>query len=182
MFKLDPILMPADAVLAMTFLNPEGIGGVVNVCRDPDLIIAPEGHPYIYRWHLVPRNRKANLYFHIQVADDPERPLHDHPWDNMSVILAGGYTEIIERNPPHGTQEVIQRRKGDVIFRQGEEAHRLLLPPQFTYAMTVFSTGNHRRKWGFWSMAKDGTQTWIDQARVIENRADGTSVYTGAKQ
>jgi hypothetical protein len=42
-------------------------------------VIAPDGQPYLYRWHVIERNPEANTYFHIQVDDDPERPLHDHP-------------------------------------------------------------------------------------------------------
>lgn len=117
-----------------------------------DLVIAPDGEtPYIYRWHIVPRNPNANVYFHVQVADDPERPLHDHPWNNMSVILAGGYHEILNANPPWPAHEqVFRREKGDVIFRSAYTAHRLMMPKDVKYTMTQFSTGPKIRQWGFW--------------------------------
>jgi hypothetical protein len=71
------------------------MGSIIgNPLRYPDLVIAPDGKPYLYRWHVFPQNAAAGVYFHIQVQSDPERPLHDHPWDNTSVILSGGYDEL----------------------------------------------------------------------------------------
>jgi len=71
-----------------------------SLYRPPDLVIAPKGYgEYLFRWYVIPRNREANVYFHIQTQSDPERPLHDHPWDNTSVILSGGYDEIIDTEP-----------------------------------------------------------------------------------
>jgi hypothetical protein len=118
--------------------------------REPNLVIAPDGEPYLYRWFMVPHNKKANVYFHVQVGDDPERPLHDHPWDNFSVILAGGYDEIIQPLPPDGTVRTIRREPGNVIFRTAYCAHRLLLPTGRKYTMSLFSTGPTIKAWGFW--------------------------------
>lgn len=149
---------------------------ILGEIRDPDLTIAPDGEPYLYRWHVVPRNEKANVYFHIQVADDPERPLHDHPWDNTSVILAGGYIELFggpwTEYAPEWSVDTRKLREGDVIHRKAEEAHRILLASDLGYTMTLFSTGPKRRRWGFWF--PDG---WCDQAEVIVNLPDGRSIF-----
>ena len=147
---------------------------ILDGLRQPDLMIAPDGDPYLYRWHVIPRNQRANVYFHIQVADDPERPLHDHPWDNTSVILAGGYDELVAHPifPEQVTPKVRKVREGDVVHRKAEEAHRLLLASDLGYTMTLFSTGPKRRRWGFWF--PDG---WHDQAEVIENLPDGRSIF-----
>ena len=122
--------------------------------KKPDLVIGPDGsNPYLYRWYLIPRNEKANVYFHIQVARDPERPLHDHPWDNTSVILSGGYDEVYNVFPEDrlGTfQRTREVRSGETIHRRATEAHRLILPPDIPYTMTIFSTGPKVRDWGFW--------------------------------
>ncbi len=121
--------------------------------REPDLIIAPDGNPYLYRWHVTPPKGPANVYFHIQVADDPKRPLHDHPWDNTSVILAGGYKETIswsEGEPTPGTTYVAIRHPKDVIHRRARQAHRLELPYGIPYTMTLFMTGPKIHDWGFW--------------------------------
>lgn len=136
----------SDKLIADEILGGNG------VWPKPDLVIAPDNAPYIYRWHVIPRNQRANVYFHIQVADDPERPLHDHPWDNMSVILAGGYDEHWNPTPRWGHADLILRkwRKDDTVHRRAGEAHHLYLPKEFPYAMTLFSTGPVIRDWGFW--------------------------------
>jgi len=147
--------------------------------RDPDLTI---GEPaYLHRWHLVPRNKKANVYLHIQVASDPDRPLHDHPWDNTSVIVSGGYDELIMDLPwPGGYVKTIKRKSGAVVHRQAEQPHRLILPAGTPYTITIFSTGPVVRSWGFWCDVKSRI-TWIDHESCIGQDTNGHSVWTGPK-
>lgn len=163
----------ADEWLARGILGqPEDCGH--EKLREPDLVIAPDGNPYLYRWHLTPRNSQANVYFHIQIADDPERPLHDHPWDNFSVVLSGGYDEIWNPSPERENvnDEFVRKfRKGDTVSRRANEAHRLLLPPGVEYSMTLFSTGPKVRDWGFWYPG--GWKDYRDVTRMI----DGMSVH-----
>ena len=135
--------------------------------RPPDLVIAPNGKPYLYRWHIYLCNKVgANSYLHIQVANNPICPLHDHPWDNMSVILSGGYTEHLCDLGYFHTHKVHRRRVGSVVFRRAEQPHRLLLLEGIPYTMTLFSTGPKIRRWGFWY--PDG---WVDADKVC--RVDG---------
>lgn len=157
-----------DEMLAREILGL-GEDGCHTDLRKPDLVIAPDGQPYIFRWHLTPRSKLANVYFHIQVANDPERPLHDHPWDNTSVILSGGYDEIWNPNPPLGRQTTREFRTGDVIFRFAHAAHRIILPPGIEYAMTLFSTGPKVREWGFWY--PDGWRSHAAVTRLIGNKS-----------
>ncbi len=142
MMDFDPsIISLSDFAIALKILG---------CMRDPDLTITPDGKPYIYRWHLV-KGRECNVYFHIQVADDPRAELHDHPWDNTSVILAGGYTELLNQYPDGdpGFAETFIRKPGDVIFRCAYWSHRLLMADH-PYTMTLFSTGPKVRDWGYW--------------------------------
>lgn len=172
------LLEPQDEALARTILTRRGDIYCDSLTRllNPDLVIAPDGYPYLYRWHLIPRNDFANAYFHIQVASDPERPLHDHPYDNQSVILSGGYVEVMRepaklpRYPDHHATIAYERRPGDVVHRHAEQAHRLILPPHVPYTMTLFTTGPRRRDWGFY--APGG---WTSHEDIIETR-DGMSV------
>jgi hypothetical protein len=126
--------------------------------REPDLVIAPDGNPYLYRWHLQSGDKGPGMYFHVQVASDPERPLHTHPWDNMSVILAGAYLEELQHAPPSSIKLTLPRLKGDVIFRLATEAHRLVLPGGVPYTMTQFAFGPKINHWGFWY--SDGFRRW----------------------
>ena len=137
------------------------------------LIVAPDGEPYLYRWYVIPNNDRGNVMLHIQVKSDPERPLHDHPWDNQSVILSGGYDEIYDPMPwlPQKIPYSREMRQGNVVTRKAEEAHRLILPPDIPYTMTLFTTGPKRRAWGFWY--PDG---WHDAKRHVADR-DGKSVH-----
>lgn len=118
--------------------------------RAPDLVIAPGGVPYLYRWHLVPRNDQANVYLHIQVADDAGRDLHDHPYDNQSVIIAGGYRETWSLNGS-GVARDDERVPGDVIHRSAATAHRLQMLVGVPYTITIFTTGPRVRDWGFYT-------------------------------
>jgi len=160
------ILTPEDTSILLRM-----IGG-----RDPDLVIAEEdGNPYLYRWHVIPRNSACAVYAHVQVASDPARPLHDHPWDNTSVILAGAYFEPMNMYPADPTFKAIvyKRLKGDVIKRSAHYAHRLILPENVPYAMTLFTTGPKKQPWGFWY---EGKKLPVDE---VTEYIDGISYWRG---
>lgn len=146
----------------------------------PDIVLAPDGRPYLNRWHLAYDNAKGNQFFHIQVASDPERPLHDHPWENRSLILCGGYDELWDEHPWFGEEwneepanrlpKLLHVRAGDEVGRAATVAHRLILPADIPYTMTIFVTGPKVREWGFWY--PDG---WHHNKRHVDDRKDGVS-------
>jgi hypothetical protein len=133
------------------------------------MVLAPLGKPYLFRWRMTPKGIGANVFLHLQVASDPERPLHDHPWDNQSVILVGGYDEEIhadKRNGPewdYGARRTL--RKGSVVHRQAAEAHRLILPPEIPYTLSLFTTGPKIREWGFYM-----PEGWTNADEVFKTR------------
>ena len=174
------ILRPEDLQIAYQYVSGmkevPGVGYFEKI-ELPDLVLAPDGKPYIYRWYVVPKNETGNVYFHVQVASDPLRPLHDHPWDNTSTILAGGYDEIyrpLDWEGSPGREETRRLFKGQVVHRVAEEPHRIILPAGVPYTMSLFTTGPKRREWGFhmdggWRSWKDctvetpdGRSTWKD--------------------
>lgn len=143
----------------------------------PDLIITTDDNvPYLYRWFVIPRiegdTTGGQIYFHIQTSGDPERPLHDHPWHNMSVILSGGYDEIIQPEPPSGECKIIERRKGQTVFRMAQLPHRLILPEGIPYTMTQFTTGPKLRTWGFWIGPR-----WFPYWQCVRDAGGGKSVF-----
>lgn len=150
---------------------------ILKQWREPDLDIEPDGTPYLYRWYLIPRREVGgNVYLHLQVASDPERPLHDHPWDNQSVILSGGYIERQVKAMPGGKIEEPRRHVGQTIQRKAEEAHRLILPADVPYTLTIFTTGPVRRDWGFWFNDYRGYPVWASHEECIVE-AEGRSVF-----
>src|SRR6185436_5414494 len=91
--------------------------------RPPDFVIGGRADPYLLRWHIIPRNRRFNVYMHQLRRSDDDRALHDHPWPNVSLVLRGHYVEhTIAAGGVHWRAE---RRPGDVVFRLPWAAHRL---------------------------------------------------------
>jgi hypothetical protein len=107
--------------------------------RRPDFVI---GQPaYLRRWWIIPRNEMSNVYLHEILRDDDDRALHDHPWPNTSLLIAGGYRE-------HTPDGVFERAAGDVVVREATALHRLELVGGAP-AISLFMTGPKVREWGF---------------------------------
>lgn len=106
--------------------------------REPDFVI---GGDYMRRWYIIPRNESMNLYLHETLRSD-EDVMHDHPWDNTSFVLSGGY---IEHTSLGGR---VIRMPGDVISRKATDAHRLELVGGYP-SISLFLTGPKVREWGF---------------------------------
>lgn len=122
----------------------------VMTSRPPDFTI---GGDYMQRWFVIPRNDGPNVYLHRTLRSDDDRALHDHPWDNTSYVLQGGYREITPEHP-----EGVIRRPGDIVVRQATSRHRLVLIPG-QVNVSLFVTGPKVRDWGFWC-GPDG-QTFV---------------------
>ena len=123
--------------------------------RRPDFQIGPLGDPYLQRWYIIPRNRVFCVYLHRMLHDDDGRALHDHPGANVSVILRGGYDEVMfEWSPDEGyplpSTIVRWRRPGRVVFRWARTAHRLALPAGVSESWSLFIMFPKLRDWGFW--------------------------------
>ena len=93
------------------------------------------------RWHLVPQNDWFGVYLHRFLRDDDDRALHDHPWQFISILLAGGYTEHTDNGP-------IERKAFSIAFRGAEHKHRIELSTKPCW--TIIIRGSRVREWGFW--------------------------------
>lgn len=123
---------------------------ILNGHRGPDKIIQQDNKPYIARWHIV-KTEIANVWFHIQVASDPSLRLHTHPWKNTSVYLAGIVQEVLcacAAEPNDLNTKTIRRQPGDVVHREPDWSHTLIL--ETPYVMTLFMTGPATHKRGHW--------------------------------
>jgi hypothetical protein len=133
--------------------------------RSPDFIIGGADRPYIRRWWVLPRNRVFNVYLHQILRDDDDRALHDHPWWNGSIVLSGGYFEVM---PALGPEEVALtytawRSTGSVVLRRARAAHRLMLKDGRP-CWSLFITGPKLRTWGFW--CPHGWRRWTEFVAV----------------
>lgn len=120
----------------------------VLLSGEPHFYIGGRDDPYMLRWYLIPRNRWLNLYLHKFMRDDDDRALHDHPWNFVSIMLWGQYTEITAM----GTAGKV-RGFPDVAFRSAEHRHRVVLDErngQPVPCWTLVFTGPKVREWGFW--------------------------------
>lgn len=117
--------------------------------RPPDFVI---GDNYLRRWWVIPRNKEQNIYLHEILHSDDDRAMHDHPWENRTYVIRGGYLE----HTPHG---VYERRAGETIVRPATALHRLEVLPGVP-AITLFFTGPVVREWGF--ACPQGWRRWQD--------------------
>lgn len=128
----------------------------------PHFTIGDADDPYMFRWYLIPRNRHLNVYLHKFMRDDDDRALHDHPWWFISLILKGGYFEIIPAKDGHGNT-VIGRGFGSIAYRPATHRHRVVLPAptgKKRPCWTIIITGRNSRTWGFW--CQKGFVPWYD--------------------
>lgn len=135
----------------------------VRLCQ-PSALVKDDDGPIMYRWHIVPRNDFGGVYLHIQVRSDSiTRGPHDHEYDSFSNTLAGRYTdqEWARNEQPHPYPLMPVRHNdygiGDIVQRRAAQLHRVVLPDDVPYSMTLFCHGPRIRKWGFAN--PDGT--WV---------------------
>lgn len=168
--------------------------------RPADFNIGPIDDIYLRRWYVIPRNRFFNIYLHQALRSDDDRALHDHPWWNLSIVLKGGYWEIMPMyrplypdlaidvmlGAPAAPYQRIWRRPGAFIFRRPTDAHRLELSwryntniPHRQYPIAIpswslFITGPKLRTWGFWC-----AKGWVEWEKFVKVVPGGNEVGAG---
>lgn len=102
--------------------------------------------PYLTRITLLktPWGCLKLHWFHR--GDEAEH--HDHPWDFLSLILWGGYTEETPCKCGSGVRRV-RYRPGALLRRPAEWAHAVRLEPG-RKALTLVWMNRPRRDWGFY--------------------------------
>lgn len=140
--------------------------------RTPYFDLEHEGSLYMQRWWIrQPPGHGAHastyekqksgigIRIHRTVRSDRGRDLHDHPWANISIVLRGGYWEIL---PIYQGQDAyfdahaykrVWRGPGSIIFRSARTRHRLEIPEYMNgkpgEAWSLFIMGPWQRDWGF---------------------------------
>lgn len=124
------------------------------------IIYREDGKPYLIRYSLFSCHWFAVKIHHIMLSDYD--CLHDHPWNFISIILKGGYTEIRKRFVAGWKEDDFGNgnlfighenystlyKPGSVLYRKATDAHALYLPEGKT-AWTFVITFKKTRPWGF---------------------------------
>lgn len=113
---------------------------------------------YMERYWLYPFSvdNPVNVRIHHILRSDDDRHLHDHPWPSTSVVLKGGYWEILpadqEQHPRLDSTDFLHiwRGPGSVVTRKATDRHLLELPEGQT-AWSMFIMGPVEQKWGFYT-------------------------------
>ena len=84
----------------------------------PMKTIEINGEPYLERY-FVCKIDGVQTWLHRFLRNDEENHLHSHPWDAVSEILAGSYTEALE----NGTAT---HKAGDINEIKKEKLHRII--------------------------------------------------------
>ncbi len=117
---------------------------------------------YLRRWFIF-RSKYFNIYLHHIARPDEDPDPHDHPWNFLSVLLRGGYTEAqykmgILNLPPSPLTNVTScyrrlylgtttRSCPSIGYRKAETVHQIETVKPNTW--TLVFTGRDRRDWGF---------------------------------
>lgn len=134
--------------------------------RKPDQVIGGSDRPYMLRWYVIPRNRLLNIYVHHFLRSDDDRALHDHPWANCSVLLAGTYTEHTISAGGINKRQVLAAPCARIRW-SGKFAHRIELHKGSCW--TLFITGPRYRTWGFHCPSEG----WIPWKRFVDSTDTG---------
>lgn len=107
-----------------------------------------------------------SIKLHKALMSDPAIP-HDHPWNYISLILWGGYTEerIQHMNVYTSTGGPYERTfsmpwnskkwygPGSILYRKGDRLHKLIIP-EGKYSLSLIITFKKWREWGFYDFYK----------------------------
>lgn len=119
------------------------------------------GDIYLDRLRIV-ATPLFGVFLHRLGCPDPGEDLHDHPWWFASLILRGGYTELVaDAHDAAGFARIadvyptskrgIERtwRLGTIHRLHLTECHRII-ELRRTPTWTLILTGPRRRSWGFY--------------------------------
>lgn len=119
--------------------------------------------PYAHRW-VLHLGRLGSLRLHRWHRSDDKRAKHDHPADFLTLVLAGGYTDLGRadscktcnlKQPEcpdcHFTERMTP---GKLRLRKAEHRHTVDVDPGGCWTLLYFWPD--RRKWGFWVPGANG--------------------------
>lgn len=137
----------------------------------PHSDIVKDGSTYLRRWYLTPQMWSRRVFLHQIMRSDDDRDPHDHPWNYLTVMLAGGYEERVYF--PHTTRGYVNRMTpGRWAYYAAEHTHQLVVGPGKMVWTLVFA-GRERRAWGFWifNPYNPRSDRWVGHAEYGADKA-----------
>lgn len=147
---------------------------------------------YLVRY-IVLKSRFCCIYIHRFMRSDGSDP-HDHPWNFITYIVSGGYTELFydvnkprvredyflvgDRKPRYKSFWTVRenvRKTGSFAFRRATDIHRVCVDKTRRLSeiedapLTACIMFNRTRHWGFWPL-KDRGSKFIDWRRYLKIR------------
>lgn len=104
-----------------------------------------DGSVYLWRLYIL-STPWFGMMLHRIFREDNQRDLHDHPWNFLSIILLGWYSESYQLNGEHSVSFTTRRRWN---YKRAEDRHSIRIVGRKPTWTLVF-TGRRRRTWGFW--------------------------------
>jgi hypothetical protein len=133
-------------------------------------ITGSDGSPYLTRLRIV-QTPLFGIYLHTIHRPDEDRHLHDHPWNFISLVLSGAYSEnrSVDRFSPRLRKRwsVARFRAEDaheIFYVTGPNGHALNGPNEQDVCRTLVLVGRRRRDWGFHT--EDGWVLWSEYLGV----------------
>lgn len=108
---------------------------------------------YMKRWVL--RNPWGTIRLHHILRSDHDRALHDHPFGFWTILLSGGYIEVLPDGK--GAEKHIRRKKWTIRWVDAETPHRLILDKP---VWTLVIAQHKWREWGFY-VGGNESMNWV---------------------
>ena len=135
------------------------------------------GQPYLDRLRVF-QTPLFGLYLHRIHTPDVDRDPHTHPWWFVSLVLSGGYDELVWDHPEDigspAARDAIRwarkRTRGRWSLRTvgRSQAHRITDVRGVLWTLVL--TGPRRASWGFWTPM--GFVDWRDYLTAGEMTED----------
>jgi hypothetical protein len=135
-------------------------------------IVSKEGKIHFRRWRIL-ATPWFNIYIHNILRSDEEAHPHDHPWNFLSFVLKGGYSEewlhFYEDKAYQKGAPLLKsvRRPGTFVYHDAKDFHKLTLLKGSAWTL-VFTFGKRRPSWGFQT-----EQGWLEHKAYRELKYEG---------
>lgn len=113
---------------------------------------------YLTRWRVI-QTPLFGVYVHRFYGPDPRPTLHDHPWNFLSLVLRGGYTEFTP-DPADSYVYAFPRQVRRWNRKRATDLHWISELGRVP-TWTLMLVGRRKRVWGY--VEPDGTWTRFDE-------------------